>query len=449
MKFLENLMFKKISLWMFLLSFIAFILISLILIWSMYYIYNAPYPHGIKTRFGNKVNTVAKFTDDGLRLIDSFTTTIEPRKIEFKKFQGINYYDKNFEDKGFILYSSIDKDINPITVLFDIEKREKVFIWKWPIQDIFDNSTIGKKITKCCFRAQHPIIMKNGDLISNSSQGPLVRINKNSELVWLVDRQAHHSISLDHDGNVVVPVVSQSPPDKNINPTREDGYIVVDPNTGEVIFEENLRDILEINSYFGLLYGIGIPEQDLIHLNDVEIILKNDAFVKKGDLVFSLRNLSTVFLYRPSSKKIIWLKNGPWLKQHDVDYIGDGNFTIFDNGVIDDAYFSEIKENQPAHRYIKNNNSIMNYNMKNDTITKIFLLTEKNSIFTPTQGLHRILRNKDVFVEESDMAILHRVSKDQKLVWSYVHNISKEFIGSQHWSRYYYEDELDLDFIKE
>ena len=449
MKFLENLMFKKISLWMFLLSFIAFILISLILIWSMYYIYNAPYPHGIKSRFGNKVNTVAKFTDDGLRLIDSFTTTIEPRKIKFKKFQGINYYDKNFEDKGFILYSSIDKDINPITVLFDIEKREKVFIWKWPIQDIFDSSTIGKKVTKCCFRAQHPIIMKNGDLISNSSQGPLVRINKNSELVWLVDRQAHHSINLDHNGNVVVPVVSQSPPDKNINPTREDGYIVVDPNSGEVIFEENLRDILEINSYFGLLYGTGIPEQDLIHLNDVEIILKNDDFVKKGDLLFSLRNLSTVFLYRPSSKKIIWLKNGPWLKQHDVDYIGDGNFTIFDNGVIDDAYFSEIKENQPAHRYKKNNNSIMNYNMKNDTITKIFSLTEKNSIFTPTQGLHRILRNKDVFVEESDMAILHRVSEDQKLVWSYVHNISKEFIGSQHWSRYYYEDELDLDFIKE
>ena len=94
MKFLENLMFKKISLWMFLLSFITFVLISLILIWSMYYIYNAPYPHGLKSRFGNKVNTVAKFTDDGLRLINSFTTTIEPRKIKFEKFQGIIYYDK-------------------------------------------------------------------------------------------------------------------------------------------------------------------------------------------------------------------------------------------------------------------------------------------------------------------------------------------------------------------
>ena len=449
MKFLENLMFKKISSWMFLLSFITFVLISLILIWSMYYIYNAPYPHGLKSRFGNKVNTVAKFTDDGLRLINSFTTTIEPRKIKFEKFQGIIYYDKNFEDKGFILYSSIDNDTNPITVLFDIKKREKVFVWKWPIKNILENSTIGKKVTKCCFRGQHPIIMKNGDLISNSSQGPLVRINKNSELVWLVDRQTHHSISLDHNGNIVVPVVSQSPPDKNIKPTREDGYIVVDSNTGKVIFEENLRDILEINSYFGLLYGIGTPEQDLIHLNDVETILENDNFVKKGDLVFSLRNLSTVFFYRPSSKKILWLKNGPWLKQHDVDYIGDGNFTIFDNGVVDDTNFSEIKENQPAHRYKINNNSIKNYNMKNDIITEIFSLTEKNGIFTPTQGLHRILRNKDVFIEESDTAIIHRVSKDQKLIWSYVHSISKEFIGSQHWSRYYYEDELNLDFINE
>ena len=448
MKFIENLMFKKISLWMFLLSFIAFILISLILIWSLYYIYNAPYPHGLKIRFGNKVNTIAKFTDDSLRLINSFTATIEPRKIEFKKFQGIKNYDKNFTDKGFILYSSVGKEINPITVLFDIDKKEKVFVWKWPVKDIFDNSTIGKKVTKCCFRAQHPIIMENGDLISNSSQGPLVRINKNSELVWLVDRQTHHSINLNHNGNIVVPVVSQSPPDKNINPTREDGYIVVDPNTGKVIFEENIRDILEINSYVGLLYGIGTPEQDLIHLNDVETILDTDEFVRKGDLVFSLRNLSTVFLYRPSSKKIIWLKNGPWLKQHDVDYLGDGIFTIFDNGVIDDNYFSDIKENQPEHRYQKNHNSIKKYDMKNDTITEIFSLTENHGIFTPSQGLHRILRNKDVFIEESDSAILHRVSKNQKLIWSYVHNISNDSIGSQHWSRYYYEDELNFDFIK-
>ena len=32
----------------------------------------------------------------------------------------------------------------------------------------------------------------------------------------------------------------------------------------------------------------------------------------------------------------------------------------------------------------------------------------------------------DVFIDEGDSAVLHRVSKNQKLIWSYVHNISNK-----------------------
>ncbi len=127
--------------------------------------------------------------------------------------------------------------------------------------------------------------------------------------------------------------------------------------------------------------------------------------------------------------------------------MGEGIFTIFDNGTIDDNNFSRIKENQPQHRYQNNQNSIKEYDMKNDTISEIFSLTKNNEIFTPSQGLHRILRNDDVFIDEGDSAVLHRVSKNQKLIWSYVHNISNKTIGSQHWSRYYYKDELNIMFI--
>ncbi|MCH8857610.1 MAG: hypothetical protein IIA03_15585, partial [Proteobacteria bacterium] len=49
------------------------------------------------------------------------------------------------------------------------------------------------------------------------------------------------------------------------------------------------------------------------------------------DVVLSARNISTVFLFRPSTGKIVWLKTGPWLNQHDVDYHGNGNYTIFGN----------------------------------------------------------------------------------------------------------------------
>ena len=209
--------------------------------------------------------------------------------------------------------------------------------------------------------------------------------------------------------NIIVPSVVESKPDRTFLPTRDDGYIKVSPS-GKILQEESIRDILEKNEYYGLLYGIGNFEEDLIHLNDAEPILKDDEFTKKGDLMFSSRNLSTVFLYRPSTGKIIWLKNGPWLKQHDVDYNGNGKFSIFDNGTID-SYTNIIKENIPKFRIVNNQNSIKVYDMKNDKITEIISITKKNDIFTSAEGLHRMLKNEDVFVEETHKGILHRISK--------------------------------------
>ena len=37
----------------------------------------------------------------------------------------------------------------------------------------------------------------------------------------------------------------------------------------------------------------------------------------------SLRNISMVFLYRPSNNKVLWYRQGPWVFQHDVDVIWD------------------------------------------------------------------------------------------------------------------------------
>ena len=68
---------------------------------------------------------------------------------------------------------------------------------------------------------------------------------------------------------------------------------------------------------------------NILHINDSQPILVNDDYVNKGDIAFSSRHLSTVFLYRPNEKKIIWLKSGPWIAQHDIDYLGEGVFSIY------------------------------------------------------------------------------------------------------------------------
>ena len=70
-----------------------------------------------------------------------------------------------------------------------------------------------------------------------------------------------------------------------------------------------------------------------IHLNDIQPVLQDSKFWMKGDLFLSLRNLSMVLLYRPSTNKILWYQQGPWVYQHDVDIINKSNIAIFNNNM--------------------------------------------------------------------------------------------------------------------
>ena len=58
---------------------------------------------------------------------------------------------------------------------------------------------------------------------------------------------------------------------------------------------------------------------------------------------------------------------------------------------------------------------------------------------TPTQGLHKILDNGDVFIEDTDNFRLIRLSNKNKR-WEYFNYLGDNKIGSIHWSRYLKDD---------
>ena len=69
-------------------------------------------------------------------------------------------------------------------------------------------------------------------------------------------------------------------------------------------------------------------ENDPIHLNDIQPVDFDGDYWKKGDVFLSIRNQSMIMLYRPSTNQIIWIGNGPYLHQHDVDIIDDHRIAI-------------------------------------------------------------------------------------------------------------------------
>jgi len=130
---------------------------------------------------------------------------------------------------------------------------------------------------------------------------------------------------------------------------------------GKIEGEWSVSQILLDNGFLGILYGVGEYESDRIHLNSVREINFSDDFEEKGDLILSARNISSVFLYRPSSNKVIWLKTSPFLNQHDVQYLGNGEFSIFGN---DNVRIDLLG----SPRAVAKNNSIWIYDMKTEKI---------------------------------------------------------------------------------
>ena len=441
---LEKLFLKKIEIWvLYLLLLLGSI--SLVLFgWVVQYKAMGG-PRG--GAVGDIALAVAEAPNEVVRLVTAgLKTAMQPQRIQFSAFDNLKVIDSSFSEQGLLLVSgfSLEYDISTI-FLYDVQHESKLYEWVPPHQDIMEQTSYhGGVNVKERYRSQHPFLLPDGSIVFTSGDGPLVKVDRCGALVWSIDRHFHHSIEIGPENTLFVPHVIATPSDflsitekgHKVYPIRDDGFAEVSLD-GIILKEWSVKDILERNGYVGLLYGVGGFEADRIHLNDVQPIFQTDEYAQKGDLVLSIRHLSTVFLYRPSTDEIIWLQTGPWLNQHDVDYQGNGIYTIFGN--------DSVRGNTAKSAY-KGYSSIYSYDQKSGS-AGIFRSFEKENIYTETQGLHTVLSNGDLFIEEQEKHILHRLGKDGHR-WKYVNTLNSSEIGALHWSRFLDSTPNDYPFLK-
>lgn len=371
-------------------------------------------------------------------LTDKIMLGHQEKKTKYN-FSGLQYRDKNFRDDGYILisrYSKIHRQV--IIELLSIEQNIILFTWIPPLKEIFKITpefNTGHN-TRMAYRAQNPLLLPQGDIVFSSGEGPLVRMGPCGEIRWAISRHFHHSIELDSQGRLVVPIVVYPKKADTVLPVRDDGFAIVSLD-GKILEEYSVANIFISNGLKTLIYGIGIFEEDRIHLNDAQPIKAAINEAQIGDIVLSARNLSTIVLFRPSSGKLIWHKTGPWLNQHDVNQLDDGRYSVFGN--------DNVRNNQWTGPLVsKKESGIYLY----DPITNEVSFPYKNimkqyEIWSCTSGRASILKNGDVFIEQSDTQRLLRTSHD-KLRWEYVNGVTPETVGAIHWSRYIPKNEVDL-----
>lgn len=360
-------------------------------------------------------------------------------KDDFPEHHGLKIRD-DYVDSGYLLLAGLDSELNEHSVkLIKLSNGETVHRWRLNYDEIFKNtlrragSYILPNKNRC--RMLHPLLLDDGSIIFNVQAGPLVRIDSCSRHMWTNNRHFHHSLEKDHEGNIWAPTViyPSSYEKKKFHAKHTDDAIAKLNPEGEILEVWSLTKILERNGYAGLLFGVRKYEKDLLHLNDITPALKDGEFWKKGDLLLSIRHISSIALYRPSSDKIIWLQTGPWLNQHDANFLDDTKISVFGNDLIRDIGL--YNENDISNVYI--------YDLRTQKLeTPYTEIITQVAMRSPEEGRSKVLLNGDVFIEETMRGRLLRLSPNQ-VRWSYVNRYNQSKIGLISWSRYLNAKEVE------
>lgn len=349
----------------------------------------------------------------GKEEIFTFLSDLLPNTYHFFKSQGIFV-------KGLLVEKKNDINVNQFNVpglfpyltedgwviLDKTEKSEKIILieWKKLKKDYLKYYKSGEIInSKYSAAPVNPI--KTKDEIIFHLGNVLFNYDVSKETFKAYEGYYHHSIELFQDSLLYACIFGN-----DTLPNWNDAIMIMNLNTMKPVFEKSISEILVENNYDGLLFGTSniykSVRKDIIHLNDIQPIRKKTNFAEIGDILISMRHLSTVMLYRPQTNKILWLSQGPWFNQHDVDVINDYEIGVYNNNYIRDIGFYK---NEVSH--------IITYNFKTQKYGTLHKTTfEKYNIKSRTGSMFEILDNGNVFVEDSPSGTYYLIDSKGKLI---------------------------------
>ena len=271
----------------------------------------------------------------------------------------------------------------------------------------------------------HPLLMPDGGLVIHDSS-PLARVDACGRVEWAIDGIFHHSVERDATGNIWASFRYPQAKVPDVGPLfNDEGFMEVNPQ-GKQLFVARVADVLDANG-LGWLWRSHPYTDDPFHLNDVQPVPGPGPYWHAGDLFLSLRNISAILLYRPSTGKVLWYRVGPWAMQHDVSVIDDHRISIFDNNWRVAA----------PEGTVDGTNRVAVYDFATDKTTfPMDRVMRALGINTHAQGRATPLPGGDFMIEETERGRVLRAAPDGTVRWLYTSATPKLRRLQLRWSRY-------------
>jgi Arylsulfotransferase (ASST) len=297
----------------------------------------------------NSVLALAEFPTQAKSLIGLFNNYLPPKGVANIYSEYMEVHPLSNGVSGFLLVSSVSSNGASAVSLINLSNRSRrviEFSIKSDTSGQYSDQLIGSEPRRQSsfssrHRVWHPYLSKDGTLTYMFPWNDLVTVDlKTGEEKWRVRGAFHHSIEPDANGNLWVCGAIQPESDLNQNPkTRhsnkvfEDQALVKVSPSGKILQSISVADLILNSGLEYLLYGSSNPNVnfDPIHLNQITPILSDSGVFKKGQILVSLRNLSTILLIDPALESVVWHGSGNWMNQHCAKPVGSSTFSVLDN----------------------------------------------------------------------------------------------------------------------
>jgi len=352
-------------------------------------------------------------------------------------------------EEGFSPINKLDKDLKVLVTYTESDNSRTIALLNLKNNNILKEWNIENPFDEVA-RIVNPIYCQDGSLIYNfyyRSNPGLTKLDPEGNKTWQNNKYiVHHGMNLDQEENIWACTQLYSTKgayglngqkvffnDHNI--TQYDG------KTGDILFEKSIMKILVENDLANYILKAA-ESHEPIHLNDVQPALKTTKYYQKGDLFISLRNISTVLHYRPSTNELINLMEGPFIHQHDVDFLNDSVLVIYNNNTYktwEGMQARSSKSIQDKSKIIDLGifrNNIVSYNFSRKEYGFIGLeVFNKNKIETVNEGLMEFINENTYFVEEQNPGVLWVIKNDEVI---YKNVLKSHYEGYHHlpnWTR--------------
>jgi hypothetical protein len=293
----------------------------------------------------------------------------------------------------------------PGAILMDMEGNV-LHTWEYKFTDVWP----GRKYPDppdAAERWRRAYLFENGDVLAIFEGVGLIRIDKDSNLVWKYSGGAHHDLEVMDDGTIYV-LTREAHIAPRINqdqPILEDSITILDAD-GNELRSVSILDAFRNSDYDRTPRSMKMSNRgDIMHTNTLEVLDgrvadKIPAF-REGNVLVCFRRLNSIAVVDMDAERVVWALSGLWLAQHQPTVLENGNILIFDNG-----------ESEGPSRVIE-------FDPLTQDVVWSFRGGSVEEFFSETCGSNQRLPNGNTLITESDNGRAFEVTPANKIVWEY------------------------------